>query len=206
MSYSYDLLGRMLAASSTGADADLHLRRARPPTSARRGRSARWARSTTSPAGAPGSTIRERPLRSTMPTMSLGEMTEIRENGAGRAASCSRRSAYDDRGRRTQLTRGNGAITSLRLRPRLAPREPDPEPRRHGERHDARLRLQSGRARSSRNSRSNDAYSFAQANANIDEHAPNGLNQLTAIDGASVTYDDARGNVTAIRGSARLRL
>ena len=46
------------------------------------------------------------------------------------------------------------------------------------------------------NTRSNDGYSFTLANANVTSTA-NGLNQLTTIGGANVTYD-ARGNVTAI--------
>ena len=46
------------------------------------------------------------------------------------------------------------------------------------------------------NTRSNDAYSFTLANANVASTA-NGLNQLTAIGGASVTHDD-NGNVSAI--------
>ncbi|HEV7661647.1 MAG TPA: RHS repeat-associated core domain-containing protein, partial [Allosphingosinicella sp.] len=46
------------------------------------------------------------------------------------------------------------------------------------------------------NTRSNDAYSFALANANVAGTA-NGLNQLTATGGASVSHD-ANGNVSAI--------
>jgi RHS repeat-associated protein len=46
------------------------------------------------------------------------------------------------------------------------------------------------------NTRSNDAYSFTLANANVTSTA-NGLNQLTALGGASVTHD-ANGNVNAI--------
>ena len=46
------------------------------------------------------------------------------------------------------------------------------------------------------NTRSNDAYSFTLANANVASTA-NGLNQLTAIGGASVIYD-GNGNVASI--------
>jgi RHS repeat-associated protein len=46
------------------------------------------------------------------------------------------------------------------------------------------------------NTRSNDAYSFTLANANI-VGTPNGLNQLTSVGGASLVYDD-NGNVSAI--------
>ena len=59
---------------------------------------------------------------------------------------------------------------------------------------------QSGGADRERDARSNDAYAYTgHANANVtDTH--NGLNQVTATGGTSLSHD-ARGNITAI-GSA----
>jgi len=48
--------------------------------------------------------------------------------------------------------------------------------------------------------RSNDGYSFTQANANVTDTI-NGLNQITTTGSAGVTHD-ARGNVTAIGASS----
>ena len=45
-----------------------------------------------------------------------GEMTAIRENGATSGVGVLATLAYDDLGRRTGLTRGNGAVTSYELR------------------------------------------------------------------------------------------
>ena len=50
------------------------------------------------------------------------------------------------------------------------------------------------------NSRSNDNYSYmARTNANVSDTI-NGLNQVTANGGTSVSHGDARGNITAIGG------
>lgn len=106
--------------------------------------------------------------------------------------------AYDDLGRRTTLTRGNGTSTTYgydavsrlsSLMQDLASTGND-------------LTLGLGYNPASQitsTTRSNDGYSFAQANANVTDTI-NGLNQVTATGGASVTHD-ARGNITAIGAS-----
>ena len=123
-----------------------------------------------------------------------GELTHIRENPSGSnflLASFD----YDDRGRRTLLTRGNGTTTSYGYDAvsRLSQIVQD----LNGTSNDLTLDFTHNPAgQIATGTRSNDAYSFVQANADVTDTV-NGLNQLTATGGASVSHD-ARGNVTAI--------
>jgi len=125
-----------------------------------------------------------------------GEVTKIRENGATSGAGVLATYSYDDFGRRTLLTRGNGTTTSYD--------------------HDAISRLEElvqNLAGTSNDltlgfgynpadqivddTRSNDAYSFTGlANQNVsDSH--NGLNQIAQTGSAGVSHDGP-GNTTAI--------
>jgi len=69
-----------------------------------------------------------------------------------------------------------------------------PEPQRQRERRDVGYGYNPADEIAS-NTRSNDAYSFTLANANV-ASTPNGLSQLTAHGGATITQD-ARGSVRA---------
>lgn len=136
-----------------------------------------------------------------------GEMTHIRQAGStsttctGANACVLATYAYDDLGRRTSLTRGNGLATAYT--------------------YDAASRLQSytedflgtyfdqqvtfgynpaAQITSRGNDNGSGAYAFPYVNANISDTV-NGLNQVTATGGATVSYGDSRGNITSI-GSA----
>lgn len=124
-----------------------------------------------------------------------GEMVEIRQAPAG-ANVLLASFAYDDLGRRTLLTRGNGATTTYAYDDvsRLTEIEHDLA----GTSSDLTLGFGHNPASQiAQNSRSNDAFSFTgHANANIADTS-NGLNQVTATGGTSLTHD-ARGNIAAI--------
>jgi RHS repeat-associated protein len=125
-----------------------------------------------------------------------GDMTEIRENGAtsglGRLAAY----VYDDRGRRTSLTRGNGTVTTYTYDDvsRLTELAQNPA----GTDHDLTLGFTLNPAgQIATNTRDNIAYSFT-GHANVNRaDTVNGLNQVTATGSTSVSHD-ARGNVSAI--------
>jgi RHS repeat-associated protein len=125
-----------------------------------------------------------------------GEPSQLREwNPAnGQPGNVLATFAYDDRGRRTSLTRGNGTVTSYAYdrASRLTSLAQDvPDPAR-----DLTLGfVYNPASQIVSNSRSNDV--FAQAPVSGTQTAtPNGLNQLTQVSGASTAHD-ARGNMTS---------
>ncbi len=127
-----------------------------------------------------------------------GEVTAIRENGATSGVGILGSYAYDDRGRRTSLTRGNGTVTSYSYD--NVSRLTELAQNLNGTANDLTLGFGYNPASQiASNTRSNDAYSFTQANANVSDTV-NGLNQVTQTGSTGVTHD-ARGNVTGI-GSA----
>jgi RHS repeat-associated protein len=124
-----------------------------------------------------------------------GGMTEVRENGATSGAGLLAVYAYDDLGRRTSLTRGNGTATSYAYD--NVSRLSGLTQNLNGSTNDVTFGYSYNPANEIvSNTRSNDAYSFTLANANV-ASAANGLNQLTSHGGAGVTHD-ANGNVNAI--------
>ena len=124
-----------------------------------------------------------------------GETTKIRENGATSGIGVLATLAYDNLGRRTSLTRGNGTVTSYTFDPvsRLASLTQNLS----GTANDLTITNGSYNPASQivGQTRSNDAYAFAPSNESIASTA-NGLNQLTSIGGSAVSYD-ARGNLTS---------
>jgi RHS repeat-associated protein len=128
-----------------------------------------------------------------------GEVTEIRENPAGGNVLLATY-AYDNLGRRTSLTRGNGTVTSYsydnvsRLTQLVQNLNGTPSDLTLGFTLNPASQIVS-------NTRSNDAFSFTgHANQNVADTI-NGLNQVTATGATSVSHD-ARGNITAIGGSS----
>lgn len=128
-----------------------------------------------------------------------GEVAAIRENGATSGAGVLATFGYDDLGRRTALIRGNGTSTSYAYDPvsRLASLGHDlagtATDVSFGFTHDPASRIAS-------RSRDNDGYAFPGF-ANVTRtDVINGLNQVTATGGTSVSHD-ARGNVSAIGSS-----
>lgn len=135
-----------------------------------------------------------------------GEMTHIRQAGStsttctGANACVLATYAYDDMGRRTSLTRGNGLVTSYTFdaASRLASYAEDFS----GTAFDQQVTFgynPAAQIASRANSNAAGTYAYPYANANVSDTI-NGLNQITATGGATVTHD-ARGNITAI-GSA----
>jgi RHS repeat-associated protein len=132
----------------------------------------------------------------TYDTLVTGEVTAIRESGSTALGSY----AYDDLGRRTRLTRGNGTVTSYAY---------DPASRLTSLAHDFAGTAQdvmssfsyNAASQISSRTRSNDL--FAQ-NGAVDVTRPytnNGLNQHTQSGGTAFGYD-GNGNLTSSGGTA----
>jgi len=124
-----------------------------------------------------------------------GAVTAIRENGGAVLASY----GYDDLGRRTTMTRGNGTVTSYGYdaASRLSSLVQDLA----GGSYDLTLGYGYNPAGQivTRTS-SNDAYAFT-ASVNVDRgYTANGLNQYTQSGSIAPTYD-ARGNLTSAGGA-----
>ncbi|HEX8643733.1 MAG TPA: RHS repeat-associated core domain-containing protein [Allosphingosinicella sp.] len=125
--------------------------------------------------------------------MTTGEVTKIRENGATSGVGVLATFGYDDRGRRSSLTRGNGTVTTYTYdrASRLTQLALDvPDPARDltlGFAHNPAGQIAS-------NTRSNDAFAPAPL-AGTQTATPNGLNQLSQVNGAATAHD-ARGNMT----------
>jgi YD repeat-containing protein len=125
-----------------------------------------------------------------------GELSRVREwnPATGQPGNVLATFAYDDRGRRTSLTRGNGTVTSYTYdrASRLTQMVQDvPDASRD-------LTLGFGYNPASQivsNSRSNDAYAQAPQ-AGTQTATANGLNQLAQVSGASTAHY-ARGNMTS---------
>lgn len=131
-----------------------------------------------------------------------GEISKIRENGATSGIGVLASFAYDDLGRRTSLTRGNGTSTSYGwdAASRLSQLVQDLA----GTTNDLTLGFTYNPASQiATNTRSNDLYSFAKTNA-AGTWTFNGLNQMavmTAPTSFPATYD-ARGNLAALGGNS----
>ena len=125
-----------------------------------------------------------------------GNMTAVRENGTTELASY----GYDDLGRRTSLTRGNGTVTSYGFDPvsQLALLKQDVA----GTGQDVTATFThhpSGQIASV--IRSNEAYAWTGA-TNVDRpDNVNGLNQITQTGTTALGYG-ARGNLTSLGGTS----
>lgn len=132
-----------------------------------------------------------------------GNITHIRENGAtATAGNALATYAYDDLGRRTSLTRGNGTVTSYGF---------DPVSRLQSLTHDVggaaatydvtHSFTYNPASQIATRARSNDSYAAPNPAPLSEVHANNGLNQVTSIAGVTQNYD-GRGNLTASGGAA----
>jgi YD repeat-containing protein len=124
-----------------------------------------------------------------------GEMSAIRENGSFVLASF----GYDDLGRRTLLSRGNGTATTYGYdaASRLSSLTQD----LGGTAYDQILTFAyTPASQIASDTRSNDAYAWAQHSNVTRGYTANGLNQYTAAGPLTPAYD-GRGNTTAL-GSA----
>ncbi|WP_395612222.1 RHS repeat domain-containing protein [Allosphingosinicella sp.] len=127
------------------------------------------------------------------------DLTEIRENPSG-SNTLLATYAWDDRGRRTSLTRGNGAVTSYSYD--NVSRLTQLVQNLNGTVSDVTFDYTLNPAGEIASTiLSNDSYAYTgHANANVTGTA-NGLNQLTAVGGVSNSHD-SRGNVSAIGSSS----
>ena len=121
-----------------------------------------------------------------------GETKAIRENGGLALATF----AYDDLGRRTSLTRGNGTITTYGYaNVELSTLAHDLA----GSTRDLTLGLaHDGLGRIASRTSSNDAYAFPASNVSR-SYVADGLNRYTQAGSVTPTYD-ARGNTTSVGG------
>jgi len=128
-----------------------------------------------------------------------GEVWRMRENPAYANFTLAT-FAYDDQGRRTSLTRGNGTATSYGYD--NVSRLTQLVQNLNGTTNDVILDFTYNPAGEIvANTRSNDAYSFTgHANANS-ANVINGLNQVTQTGGTNVGHGDDRGNVTSVGSS-----
>jgi RHS repeat-associated protein len=196
VSYGYDLLGRLTSASQSG-----HALGFTWDALGRR-------RTETGPMGTVTSDwdLAGRRIRITHPGgtyyvdqdyLVTGEMSAIRENGATTGLGVIAAFAYDSRGRRISLTRGNGTTTTYAYddASRLSQLVQNPlgtaQDLTAGFGYNPASQIVS-------HSRSNEAYTFTRA-AGATASSVNGLNQVTTHGAGSVTHD-ARGNVTSEGG------
>jgi RHS repeat-associated protein len=194
VSYGYDLLSRMTSAARTGNSLSFsydalgrNLSQAGPQgtASSQYDLAGRRTRLTY-----PGSG-----LYLTYDYLTTGEMIAIRENAAASGIGVLAKFGYDDLGRRTSLTRGNGTSTSYGYDPasrlsQLVQSLPN----------NAANNLTSGFSYNPASqilsaTRSNDAYEFSASSVSRSE-VPNGVNQLVSFGGTTIGYD-AKGNVTS---------
>jgi RHS repeat-associated protein len=194
VSYTYDLAGRMLSASLPGSNAGLSVSWAydklgRVVSTTSNGRSIGYSY-------APGG-------GSATLTWPDGQSSAISIDAAGRIGSVSglpaagspvlASIAYDQLGRRTSVSRGNGTLTQYGY---------DAQSRLSSLGHDLAgtggdLTLgftfnEAGQLKS--RSRSNDAYAWNRASAVNRPYSVNGMNQYTASGGLALSYD-GRGNL-----------
>jgi RHS repeat-associated protein len=137
---------------------------------------------------------------------SAGNVTAIRENGAGSGVGVLASYAYDDLGRRTGVTYGNGTARSYAwdAADRLTGIKIDPT----GTTNDLVIGAVGGvgtaiaynpASQIMSIARSNDLYAFGDTAAVSRGYTANGLNQYTLVGTGSLTYD-GRGNLTASGG------
>jgi len=125
-----------------------------------------------------------------------GNVTAIRENGASSGVGVLATYAYDDLGRRTGITRGNGTVASYGYD--AVSRVSSLAENFAGTSHDFTLGFTYNPASQfATTSRSNDMFAWGGHYNRDKTEAPNGLNQLTAQGAVSLAYD-SRGNVSAI--------
>jgi RHS repeat-associated protein len=128
-----------------------------------------------------------------------GEMSAVRENGAGSGPGVLARYTYDDLGRRVALTRGNGTVTAYDY---SASRLQQLTQNLAGTSGDLTAAFTYNPAGQIANrTLSNDAYVWTQDTNLTRSYTPNGLNQYAAIDSAAVSHD-ARGNITSLGAGA----
>jgi RHS repeat-associated protein len=122
-----------------------------------------------------------------------GDVTAIRENGATSGAGVLATYGYDNLGRRTSVSRGNGVSSAYAFsNSHLSSLS-----------HDLSGTSQDQSYAYTRNALgdiiardgSNDAYDFMPLSAGTTSYADNGLNQYTSVGGVSQSYD-ARANLT----------
>jgi RHS repeat-associated protein len=195
VTYAYDNLGRLTAASQTGHSLAF--------TYDALGRNLTQA----GPQGTVASQwdLAGRRTRLTYPGSGLyvdydylvtGDMTKIRENGAASGIGVLATFGYDDLGQRTSLTFGNGASTSYSYDAvsRLTALTNDLA----GTGNDLTIGSMSYNPASQIISqvRSNDSFAWTGHGSGSTTGVANGLNQLTSI-GGGATAHDARGNLTS---------
>lgn len=123
-----------------------------------------------------------------------GEITKIRENGATSGVGVLATYAYDDLGRRTSLTRGNGTVTSYGFDAvrRLATLAENFT----GTTNDQSVTFNySPASQITSLTKTNDAYAWTGHGNGSTASVANGLNQLTSI-GGGATAHDSKGNLT----------
>ncbi len=129
-----------------------------------------------------------------------GEVSAIRENGAGSGIGVLASYAYDDLGRRTSLTRGNGTVTSYGYDTGSELTSLTQDLASTG--YDTTTTLAytpAGQIASL--ARSNDAYAWTGAANTNTATTVNGLNQATSVGAGSLAYD-GRGNLTTASGGS----
>jgi RHS repeat-associated protein len=123
-----------------------------------------------------------------------GEVSKIRENGATSGTGVLATYAFDDLGRRTSLTRGNG--TSVAYAFDAASRLTSLTENMAGTANDlAQTFAYNPASQIVTTTSSNTAYDWNPLAAFTDTYSANGLNQVTAVNGANLVYD-ANGNLT----------
>lgn len=129
-----------------------------------------------------------------------GEVTAIRENGAASGIGVLGTYAYDNLGRRTSLTRGNGTVTSYvwDTGSRLSSLAQDVAGTTQDVTHTLTYNTVSQIAT---RARSNDSYAWTQAVAVNRPYTINGLNQATLSGAVALGYD-GRGNLTSSGSNA----
>jgi RHS repeat-associated protein len=125
--------------------------------------------------------------------LDTGEVTRIRENGATSGIGVLATYAYDNLGRRTALTRGNGAHASYAYTgSRLTQLGENPA----GTTHDLTLTFAHNKAGQIVTlTKSNDLFAYAPVAGTL-ATPPDRLNQLASV-GAAATTHDPRGNMTS---------
>lgn len=186
LTFGYDGFGRQLTATGpTGTTTSAY------DAAGRRTRLT-WPGTATTPSG--------QPLYVDYDYLVTGEMVAVRERGATSGEGVLATYGYDDLGRRTGVTRGNGTTSAYAYDPvsRLSSLSHDLASTTH----DVTFGFSYNPASQIvTNTRSNDVYSYTSlTNANVTDTL-NGLNQIVANGGASVSHD-ARGNLTGAPGSA----
>lgn len=124
-----------------------------------------------------------------------GQMTAVRENGATSGVGVLATYGYDNVGRRSSITRGNGTVTNYAFDAASRLQTLSQDLAGTGEDQTVTLTY-SPAGQIDSLSKSNDAYAWA-GHYNVDRlYGTNGLNQLTSAGATSLGYDP-RGNITS---------